>query len=146
MSKRHEAILLPSADKENITKATEKSKLMEKKFESYCRKLGIEKSCHIEREHGPDISIMTEIVSQQKKECFPEELSSDSSASASSFEEDKVGKNDDEISLNKKDPMVNNYMHVKHHNTIKRSKGSMVIDTKSLNLVDDERPILTSVW
>ena len=32
------------------------------KYEKYCKKYGVEKSCHIPREHGEDISLMSEIV------------------------------------------------------------------------------------
>ena len=53
----------------------QETKFHEKKFLDYCENVGIEKSCHIPRDLGHDLSIMLEIVqdSYESKSLFPEE-------------------------------------------------------------------------
>ena len=54
--------------------ARKKSKieLLKKRYVDYCSTVGLKSCCHIEREQGEDISIMTEIVFTHKvEELFP---------------------------------------------------------------------------
>ena len=75
MSKQHEAELIPKSQPDAINMAKKKARLMEKKYKNYCRKFGVEKSCHIERdEHGADVSLMSEIVLKLEVDCFPQEI------------------------------------------------------------------------
>lgn len=38
-----------------------------KRYFDFCSEHGIDRSCHTPREHGPDISIMTEVIFEQSK-------------------------------------------------------------------------------
>ena len=75
MCKSHERELLELLKIEDIVRLNkaQKTKLRyEKQFQRYCKKPGVEMSCHIPREHGPDVSLMTEIVySQVTSSLFP---------------------------------------------------------------------------
>ena len=63
MSKKHELELLPKEmHKDHVATYEQKVSECSKRYFDYCDNEGIENSCHIPREHGPDISIMTEIV------------------------------------------------------------------------------------
>ena len=56
---------------QDISAAKKKADLCEKKLFEYCKKNdGIENSCHISREHGHDISIMSEIVNDKLSKLF----------------------------------------------------------------------------
>ena len=67
MSKKHEFELLPDFMQEMKEKYRKTVSECSKRYLDYCETKGIERSCHIPREHGPDISIMTEIVQKQHK-------------------------------------------------------------------------------
>ena len=63
LAKQHETELFPnSASDADQRKAKKKVEKLQKRFLQYCKEHGINKSCHIPRESGADISIMTEIV------------------------------------------------------------------------------------
>ena len=72
MSKAYEAELMTDAvnDLNEIETTRKKAKVCEQEFQRYCAEEGIERSCHIPREQGPDISIMTEIVFDQNSQLF----------------------------------------------------------------------------
>ena len=63
LSKKHEFELLPETMLESA-KEPYKQMVSEcsKRFFDYCEMQHIKNSCYISREHGPDISLMTEIV------------------------------------------------------------------------------------
>ena len=63
LSKKHEFELLPEAMHESA-KEPYKQLVSEcsKRYFDYCEAQNIDNCCHIPREHGPDISLMTEIV------------------------------------------------------------------------------------
>ena len=46
-------------------------KVLEKWYEAFGESQGFENSCHIMREQGPDISLMTEIVYRNEENVFP---------------------------------------------------------------------------
>ena len=68
-----ELMIITSGSDENqdFSAASKKADLCEKKLLEYCKKNGgIENSCHISREHGHDISIMSEIVNDRLSKLF----------------------------------------------------------------------------
>ena len=71
--------LIDPALKDQETKAQMKKIEYEQSYMNYCKNIGIKKSCHIPREHGPDISLMTEVVFEQTtKPLFATEVTSES--------------------------------------------------------------------
>ena len=72
MSKTYEAELMTDTEKDlnESESARNKAKACELEFQKYCVEEGIESSCHIPREQGPDISIMTEIVFDKNSQLF----------------------------------------------------------------------------
>ena len=106
MSKKHDYELLPGEMQDELREMHRKGvSECSKRYFDYCETQGIENSCHIPREHGPDISIMTEIVQKNHKlnlastALFPfkespdAELSSSSSSSGSSSSASDEDKN-----------------------------------------------------
>ena len=56
---------------DDLSSLEEQVRKLYRKLKKFIDKYGLEKSCYIKREHGEDISLMTEIVLQQQTNLFP---------------------------------------------------------------------------
>ena len=89
MTKNKEHALLLNEAIVNKTKAEQtqaKARYYKSRYNEYSEKVGIEKSCYTPRDHGPDISLMTEIVDRCvfKESLFPIPIEIDEEVSANS--------------------------------------------------------------